>query len=186
MTSVEISTWVAVLSGGGLLRGERQAAGAELATLIVGEERLSELRGWLEHQSDARVADIRSAAIELCVWMVVADRVIDPRERDLLADIIRASGFSAAEEARLLALLPAALGDVRQLPHVETLAERLDHQVLRELMLALVWHVASADGFVDALEGFSYARLSGIFGVTPDVAARISRAMGAGWPRGGF
>ncbi len=173
-----INTWIAVLSGGGLLHGEREAEGVVLATRIVGEERLSRLRGWLEVQAEEDLSEIRSAAIELCMWMAVADRVIDPRERELLGDIVRSSGLSATEETRLLALLPAALSDVRRLPHVETLAERLDHPVLRELMLALVWHVARADGFVDALEGTSYERLAAIFGVEPDVAAAISDVFG--------
>jgi uncharacterized tellurite resistance protein B-like protein len=172
-----INTWIAVLSGGGVLHGEREAEGVVLASRIVGEERLSQLRAWLEVQTEEDVEDIRSA--ELCMWMAVADRVIDPRERELLADIVRSSGLSSPEEARLLALLPAALSDVRRLPHVETLAERMDHPVLRELMLALVWHVARADGFVDALEGTSYERLAAIFGVEHDVAAAISDVLEA-------
>lgn len=169
-----IATWVSVLSGGGLLHGEREAEGALLATHVVGEERLSQLRAWLEVQPHEDVDDMRSAAIELCMWMAVADRVIDPAERELLADIVRSSSLSPKEEARLLDVLPAALTDVRSLPHIETLAERLDHPVLRELMLALVWYVARADGFVDALEGTSYERLAAIFGVEPEVAAAIS------------
>jgi uncharacterized tellurite resistance protein B-like protein len=178
-----IATWVAVLSGGGLLHGEREAKGVELASSIVGEARLSELRGWLEARNQEDLADIRSASIELCMWMAVADRVTDPAERDLLGDIVRASGLSPDEEARLLALLPAALGDVRSLPHLETLAERLDHPVLRELMLALAWYVAGSDGFVDALEDTSYERLAGIFGVDPSTASAISKTLGAARPR---
>lgn len=172
-----INTWVSLLSGGGILRGEREAAGAVLAGRIVGEARLSELRGWLGTLPADQLEDIRSAAIALCMWMAVADRVIDPRERELLGDVVRASGLSPAEEQNLLQLLNAALGDVRRLPHVETLAERLDHPVLRELMLALAWHVANADGFVDALEGSSYGRLAAIFGVEPIVAERITHAV---------
>ena len=178
-TPSAINTWIAVLSGGGVLHGEREAEGVVLASRIVGEERLSQLRAWLEVQTEEDVADIRSAAIELCMWMAVADRVIDPRERELLADIVRSSGLTSIEETRLLTLLPAALSDVRRLPHVETLAERMDHPVLRELMLALVWHVARADGFVDALEGTSYERLAAIFGVEQDVAAAISDVLEA-------
>ncbi len=174
LDSKAVNTWVAILSGGGLLRGERETEGAELAGKIVGEVRLSELRAWLTALAPAQQEDIRSAAIELCMWMAVADRVIDPAERDLLGDVVRASGLSPADEQRMLDLLQSALGDIRRLPHLETLAERLDHPVLRELMLALAWHVANADGFVDALESSSYGRLAAIFGVPANVARAIT------------
>ena len=172
-----ISTWVAILSGGGLLRGERETEGAALAGRIVGEARLSDLRAWLTALPASQLEDIRTAAIELCMWMAVADRVIDPAERDLLSDVVRASGLSAADEQRLLDLLQAALSDVRCLPHLETMAERLDHPVLRELMLALAWYVANADGFVDALESSSYGRLAGLFGVPGNVARAITHVL---------
>lgn len=166
-----------MLSGRGLLRGEREEEGVVLATRIVGEERLSELRDWLEALPPEQLDALRGAAVELCIWMAVADRVIDPAERDLLADIVRASGLGADEEERLVRLLAAALGDVRKLAHVETLAERLDHPILRELMLAMTWHIARADGFVDALEDQSYERLAGVFGVDMITADRIREAL---------
>ncbi len=172
-----IDTWVAVLSGGGLLHGEREAAGVALASRIVGEERLRDLRVWLEARTATDLAELRTAAIMLCMWMAVADRVIDPAERELLGDIVRTSGLSPADEQHALAVLQDALGDVRRLPHVETLAEELDHPVLRELMLALAWYVAKADGFVDALEHSSYARLAAIFGIEPDVATAITHVL---------
>ena len=109
--------------------------------------------------------------------MAVVDRVIDPIERDLLKEVIRSADLDGAEEARLDALLSAALGDARKLKHVETLAEILDHPVLRELVLALSWCVATIDGFVDDLEVASFDRLAGIFGVDRDVAERIRGAL---------
>ncbi len=164
---------MAILSCGGLLHGERETSGAIAAIELVGEARLSDLRRWLGARSPEAIRRIRGAAIELCIWMAVADRVIDPAERDALGDIIETSGLGGEEEARLMGLLGAALGDVRSVHHLETLAEELDHPVLRELMLALTWHMAEADGFVDTLEGASHDRLAGIFGVEPATAARI-------------
>lgn len=175
----EIRTWVALLSSGGILHGERETSGALAAIEVVGEDRLSELREWLGSQPPEAVQRVRGAAIELCIWMAVADRVIDPAERDAIADIIETAGLDAETETRLLGTLTAALGDVRRVHHVETLAESLDHPVLRELMLALTWHMAAADGFVDVLEGASHDRLAAIFGVDPAVAARIRHKLDA-------
>ena len=177
LTSSAIDTWVSLLSGGGLLRSEREAAGALLAARVVGEARLAELRDYLEARSEAELAAIRSSAIELCIWMMVADRVIVPAERDLLVELVRTGELGASDERRAKELLQQALGDIRTLPHPETLAARLDHPVLRALMRALASYVAEADGFVDALEGASFSRLCGIFGVESAVAARLRQAL---------
>lgn len=168
-----IETWVRVLSDGGVLHGEREEAGVVAASRVVGESRLSELRDWMAAQGPPSQHRVRAAAIELCIWMAVVDRVIDPSERGLLVEVIRSSTLEPPEQARLERLLSIALSDTRKLAHVETLAEILDHPTLRELMLALSWHVANVDGFVDDLERASFERLAGIFGVDPAVADQI-------------
>ncbi len=172
-----VTTWIAVLSDSGLLHGERQAQGVAAAARIVGEERLAELRGWLSTQHPAFIERQRSAAIELCIWMSVVDRVLDPREREMLKEIILSTQLKSEESERLLALLTTALGDVRRIAHVETLAEVLDHPTLRELMLAMTWSVAMIDGFVDDLEVANYHRLAAIFGVEPAAAQRIQELL---------
>ncbi len=168
-----IATWVGVLSDSGLLHGEREAEGVILATHVVGEARLGELRSWLGQQPPANLLGQRSAAIELCIWMAVIDRVIDPTERELLSEVIRSANLDPREENRLLGLLTSALGDVRKLAHIETIAEVLDHPTLRELMLAMTWHVALSDGYIDDLEVASYNRLARIFGVDGASSQRI-------------
>lgn len=172
-----IATWVGVLSDSGLLRGEREAEGVILATQVVGEQRLSELRYWLAQQTPASIVAQRTAAIELCIWMAVVDRVIDPSERELLSEVICSANLDGREEQRLLGLLASALSDVRKLTHVETLAELLDHPTLRELMLAMTWHVALIDGYIDDLEVASYHRLAAIFGVDANSAQRIKTVL---------
>lgn len=172
-----IATWISVLSETGLLHGERAEAAVLLATKIVGEARMSELRAWLHEQSHDRVLAFRAAAIELCIWMAVVDRVVDPKERELLRDAILAAELSTGEALRLDGLLASALGDSSRIAHLETLAEVLDHPVLRELMLAMAWLIATADGFVDKLEVASFERLGAIFGVDPQSVERVKSVL---------
>lgn len=172
-----IATWISVLSDSGLLHGEREEEGILAATQIVGERRLSDLRWWLTQQPPELVRRQRTAAIELCIWMAVVDRVIDAEERELLKAVIQSADLPPHEEHRLYELLGAALGDLRKLTHVETLAEVLDHQTLRELMLAMTWHVAMIDGFIDKLEEESYERLAAIFSVDYVDAIRIRETL---------
>ena len=172
-----IATWISVLSETGLLHGERAEAAVLLATKIVGEARMSDLRGWLHEQPHDRILSLRAAAIELCIWMAVVDRVVDPKERELLRDAILAAELHTGEELRLDGLLASALSDSSKIAHLETLAEVLDHPVLRELMLAMTWLIATADGFVDTLEVESFERLGALFGVEPASAERVKSVL---------
>jgi uncharacterized tellurite resistance protein B-like protein len=172
-----IATWISVLSETGLLHGERAEAAVVLATKIVGEARMSELRAWLHGEPRERILALRAAAIELCIWMAVVDRVVDPKEREILRDAILAAELPTGEELRLDGLLASALSDSSKIAHIETLSEVLDHPVLRELMLAMTWLIATADGFVDALEVESFERLAAIFGVDGTTAERMKNVL---------
>lgn len=175
-----VTRWVTLLSPTALLHGERDDWAVRAATRVVGETRLAELREYLEREPADRAAALRSAAIEICIWMAVSDRVVDPREREVLAEAVEGAELAPEETARLVELCRSALGDVRKLAHPETLAERADHPVLRELLLALAWQVALADDYVDDLELRSFHRLAGIFGIEEADQQRICAAIEAG------
>ncbi len=172
-----VSSWVALLSPTALLHGARDERAARAAALVVGEARLAELREHLTCEPADRAADLRSAAVEICIWMAVSDRVVDPVEREALADLVLRAELPDSETRRLVELCRSALSDVRKLSHPETLAERADHPVLRELLLALAWQVALADDFVDDLEIRSFERLAGIFGIEAADRERIRTAL---------
>jgi uncharacterized tellurite resistance protein B-like protein len=172
-----VSRWVALLSPTALLHGSRDEWAVDAATRVVGEARLAELRQHLAGEPEQSAAGVRSAAIEICIWMAVSDRVVDPREREALADLVERAELGPTETRRLLELTRSALGDVRKLSHPETLAERVDHPVLRELLLAVAWQVALADDFVDDLELRSFERLAGIFGIEHADKERVRAAL---------
>lgn len=172
-----VTSWVALLSPTALLHGARDEWAVHAAARVVGEARLAELREYLTGEPKDRAADLRSAAIEICIWMAVSDRVVDPVEREVLTDLVTRAELPAQETRRLVDLCRSALSDVRKLSHPETLAERADHPVLRELLLALAWQVALADDFVDDLEIRSFERLAGIFGIEPADRERIRTAL---------
>lgn len=172
-----VSSWVALLSPTALLHGPRDEWAVHAATRVVGEARLAELREYLSGQPQDRAAELRSAAVELCIWMAVSDRVVDPREREMLIEVVGQAELPRQETVRLIELCRSALSDVRKLSHPETLAERADHPVLRELLLAVAWQVALADDFVDDLELRSFERLAGIFGIEHADKERIRAAL---------
>ncbi len=179
-----VARWINLLSGSALLFGEGAEEAAAAAALLVGEDELARLREHLATLSHDQVEELRTSAVEIAIWMAVADRVVDPRERRALVDLIDQAELPQEAAQRLQELSRQALGDVRRLSHLETLAERAEHPPLRELFLGIAWHVAIADGFVDDLERQSFERLSAIFGVDPPRADAI-RAAVAALSRGG-
>jgi uncharacterized tellurite resistance protein B-like protein len=172
-----VSSWVALLSPNALLHGARDEAAVHAAARVVGEPRLAELRQYLTEEPDDRAVLLRSAAIEICIWMAVSDRVVDPVEREVLADLVARAELPAAETVRLIDLCRSALGERLGMRELADIAERADHPVLRELLLALAWQVALADDFVDDLEIRSFERLAGIFGIEAADRERIRSAL---------
>ena len=81
----------------------------------------------------------------MCIWMAHADRKMDPEEAHLLRQIVMESDLD--EEAR--DELVQASHDP---PSLDGIEERVTHPVLRELLLALSWELATADGRVSDAE----------------------------------
>jgi len=148
-----IATWLGTLARGGVVSDENARAGLAVAAYVVGEERLDEVRAWLRSQPDDVVMREKKAAIEVCIWMAHADRELAPEERVLLHRIVEASGLDATTYGSLLA-------STRDPPSLATIERRVTHPVLRELLLALSWELASADGRVTRGENDFYRGLA--------------------------
>lgn len=160
--------WLGSLGKSGVIEGE--ADGDAVAAFVVGQEQLGELRHFLTTvPRDVRDRE-RRAAIEVCIWMVHADRKMDPEEANLLRSIIDASGLSEDVQDELVAA-------THEPPSLEGLETRLTHPVLRELLLALSWEIAAADGNVARAERDFYTGLSKRLGVSAARAAEIQRSI---------
>ncbi len=161
-----MATWVGTLARGGVIREEREEAGVAVAAFVVGEDRLGELRAWFSEQSPEVRTREQRAAVEVCIWMAHADREVVHEEADLLRAIVMSCEVDEEEKKALLASVaePPALSDI---------AERLTHPALRELMLALSWELACADGRIDPMEAELHAGLSKRLGVDVERAAEL-------------
>ncbi len=160
--------WLGSLGKAGVIDGE--ADGDAVAAFVVGQNELEELRRFLT-SVPVEVRDReRRAAIEVCIWMVHADRVVDPEEVNLLREIIASSGLSedAQDELVLASHEP---------PSLEGIETKLTHPVLRELMLALSWEIAAIDGNVARAERDFYTGLSKRLGVPAVRASEIQRSV---------
>ena len=165
-----MATWVGTLRSGGVLRDDREEAGMSVAAYVVGEERLDALRRWMLAQPPAVLAREQQAAIELCVWMAQADRQLHPEEVHLLRRLIAASRLPEDVQDALVASVhdPAPLVDI---------VARLTHPVLRELMVALMWELAHADGCLDVREEAVLAEACDRLGVPAARAAELKGAI---------
>lgn len=169
-----LSTWVGALSRGGLLWSNREEEGVVAAANVVGNARLEELSHWFGTRSQAQLEGERVAAIKLCIWLARSDRDLADTERDLIADIIAHSDLGATAREQLLELL-AKDAEVDRVAAVR----ELTHPVLQELILAMAWQIARADGKVEQAERTSFAQLAADFGLSDEVAARVRSAVDA-------
>jgi uncharacterized tellurite resistance protein B-like protein len=172
-STVAMSSWLGSLARGGVLtRDEVSEAGVGVAAYVVGPEALEELRAWMGEQSEEAVRRERRAAVEVCIWMANADRQLDPEESHLLSQIISRSGLDEATMDELVT-------EVHDPPSLADIEERLTHPVLRELMLALAWEMAEADGEVARSEAAFYTGLAKRLGVEEARAAELRQSVTA-------
>ncbi len=163
-----MASWLGSLGKGGVI--EARAEGDAVAAFVVGDDALAELRMFLGSAApDVRDRE-RRAAIEVCIWMVHADRTVSPEEAHLLRSIISASGLSEEVQDELVQA-------THEPPSLEDIEARLTQPVLRELLLALAWEIAGIDGNVARAERDFYIGLSKRLGVTPARAAEIQRSI---------
>jgi uncharacterized membrane protein YebE (DUF533 family) len=165
-----MATWLGALARTGVVHGADANAGENIAAYVVGEEKLAQLHTWFALATPAEVTREKVAAIEVCIWMAYADRELDPEECALLTEIVAVSGLE--EEARRELL--AATTDP---PSLKNLVKRLTQPVLRELMLALAWELAQADGRISRAENDFYRGLARKLEITDERAEAIREAV---------
>jgi uncharacterized tellurite resistance protein B-like protein len=165
-----MSTWVGALGRSGLLRNDVERAGVAVATFVVGEERIEELRAWLRKAPTDVLRREKRAAIEVCIWMANADRRLDPEEAHFLRALVSDSGLDDDTVDELVE-------SIHDLPSLDGIELRLTHPTLRELMLALAWELASADGTVDRLEEAFHVGLAKRLGVESSRATELRDAV---------
>lgn len=162
--------WLGTLGKVGLIEGSDDDTSTVVAQYVVGEQGIASLRDFFASASPEVRERERRAAIEVCIWMVHADRKVDPEEVALLREIIGRSGLSDDAQDELVA-------ETHEPPSLEGVEDRLTHPVLRELLLALSWELASIDGTVARAERDFYTGLSKRLGVSAVRAAEIQRAI---------
>jgi hypothetical protein len=167
-----MSTWLGALAKGGLLASDHEEAGHAVAAFVVGDERLEALRAWWEAQPADVVAREKRGAIEICIWMANADRRLDPEEAHMLRAIVLESHLDEDTQDELVA-------SIHDLPSLEGIEDRLTHPVLRELLLALAWELAAADGEIDVRERDFHVGLALRLGIDEARAREIREAISA-------
>jgi len=166
-----MGSWLGALTQGGVLLSEAEA-GRKVAAYFIGEEAVARLRKHFAEAPNEIVRRERKAAAEACIWMIAADRVVTSEERALMLDIIKGSGLSEDDRLTLAAEIddPPALSDIDR---------RVECPELRELLLALAWELALADGVLHRQEQAFLDGLVKRFGVPAERAAQIVMAVTA-------
>lgn len=162
--------WIGTLASGGFVRSAGEEAGLAVAAYVVGEDRLAELREWMVTQERADIAREQRAAIEVCIWMANADRQLDPEEAHMLKQLILESGLDEDTQDELVSA-------VHDPPSLEGVEDRLTHPVLRELLLALSWELANADGTIADAETAFATGLAARLKVSEERAHEIEQAV---------
>lgn len=162
--------WLAGLTKAARDRDVFLRDGERIVGHIAPTEAVAALRDWLVQEPPKTVIEEQRAVIEACIRMAHANREIDLEERAELRELIAWSGLDEDATDELVAEVhsPPPLGDLR---------ERVRHPVLRDVLLALAWTMAMADGSADAPEKKLFAELVSKLGVTPEHAEKIRKAM---------
>lgn len=165
-----VASWVGTLASGGLITDEHQEAGLSVAAYVVGESRLGDLREWIIALDRDAVVTAQRAAIETLIWMANADRNLDPEEAHMLKEIIMRSKLDADTQDELVEA-------VHNPPELDQLAVRIGHPVLAEMLVALSWELADADGDISRSEETFMNDLAKKLGVDSERVAEIRDAV---------
>ncbi len=165
-----MASWLSSLAKTGVVN-ETEEAGNAVAAYVVGEQRVAELAHWFASADANTVGRERRAAIELCISMAHADRVIDPEERHMLRQIVAASALPEDVQDELVA-------SIHSPPPLVGIEARLTHPILRELMLALAWELALCDTRIHGAETELYDALASRLAIERARAEAIRDAVG--------
>ena len=161
-----IASWIGTLTAGGLITRVEEEAGVTLACYVVGESRLSDLREWCATLEPEAIRVARLAAIETLIWLAHADRRLAPEEATMLGEIIACSGLSQQDRTAMTKAIESP-------PKVGTLAVRIGHPVLAEILIALGWELADADGDVSRSEQTFLGELARKLAIPPERATEL-------------
>lgn len=164
-TADRLARWLGLLSSGRLI-GEEAEQSIEHARRVLGTERLVDLRRWFANADPIDVADAKRAAIEACLAIVHADRKVADEERELMDRIVELSELDEGSQA----MLRHAFDEP---PDLDAVAPRIRHLALRELVLALAWQLALADGRVVPEEYGEYGLLADRLAIPPPRASEL-------------
>ena len=162
--------WLGILASGMLVDREDEEA-AEAAVKIVGEAKVSELREWFAAQTPETRQLVEAAVIEACIAMMHADRNAKPEERALVEHVIEHAQLDAHVRETLVKAMEHP-------PRIESIATRVTHPILRELLLVLAWELAKADGKIEETERGEYGLLAALLGVEKERAVALRTALG--------
>lgn len=165
-----VASWIGTLASGGLITNEHQEAGLSVAAYVVGESRLGDLREWLVSLDADAVVKAQRAAIETLIVMANADRKLDPEEAHMLKEIIMRSRLDADAQDEMVTA-------VHNPPELDQLAVRIGHPVLAEMLVALSWELADADGDISRSEETFMKDLADKLGVAEERVAEIRDAI---------
>lgn len=164
-----IASWLGALTDGGVLSANA-FAGRAVAAYVLGETSLRRLRSDFERLTPEQALSEKMAVVETCLWMASCDRVIAPEEKALLLEMIRCSGLPPEQQHRLES-------EIGTRPSIADIDRRIQIYELREMLLAMCWELAIADGRVDPLESGFFAGLVRKLGIAGERAKEIQQAV---------
>ncbi len=157
--------WLGILSSGLLVSSEDEAS-AKTLQRVIGSPALTALRHWFASADPALTREARVAAVEACIAIVRADRVVGDAEREAVENIILKSDLDEATQASLRKHIDTDVS-------LDGIATRLAQPALAEALLVLAWQLARADGRVQDDEAGVYGLLADKLGVTPTRASEL-------------
>jgi tellurite resistance protein len=165
-----IASWLGALTDGGVLSASA-TAGRAIAAYVLGEDSLRRLRSSFERLTPEQARAEKIAVLETCLWMACSDRFVAPEEKTLLLEMIRSSGLSPDDQEMLEI-------EIGTRPPLVDLDHRLQIYELREMLLAMCWELAIADGRIDPMETGFFQEIRQRLEIDAERARDIQDAVG--------
>ncbi len=158
-----VARWMGILSTG-LLMGSEAEDAVQRAQKVLGSSQLATLRRWFAALPPEGMRDAKCAVVEACIFIVHADGVVQDAERELVERIVQLSELDENAQEWLIKRID-------EKPLLDSVAERLTHPALRELVIAMTWQIVTADGTVEQAEHQAHSDLAQKLDVSADRAS---------------